>query len=144
MEQKITRKADAYKILRAAERRLAEHRGLPYDEYAGERYGSSSDTIAVILARAKKVDAMAHGELPQATEKQLAYLRKLIGRGLDGDKLVEKWNGVSLNKYQASFLISAEQSFWSNIRYLSEADCEDYTRDEDVIYEYARQRTAVG
>lgn len=144
MERKITRKADAYKILRAAEQRLAEHRGLPYDELAGERYGSSSDTIAVILARAKKVDAMAQGELPQATEKQLAYLRKLIARGVDGDKEIEKWNCVRLNKYQASFLISSWQSFWNSIRYLSVADCNDFDKDEDVVYEYARQRMAVG
>lgn len=141
MEQKITRKAEAYKILRQAEQRLAEYRGLPYDEYAGDRYGSASDTIAVILARAKKVDGMAQGELPLATEKQMAYLRKLMGRGVDGKKEVEKWNGVQLNKYQASFLISSEQSFWNNIRFLSKEDCDAYDRDYEIVYEYARQRT---
>lgn len=101
----VKKKDEAWSMLAEAEELLAEHYGIPYDEYGG-RQRTKSTTIDLILNLYTKgiLDKITNEPIPSATEKQIKYLMKLA----KGEHLWESaLEGMIPNKKQASWLIDA-------------------------------------
>ena len=101
----VKKKDEAWSMLAQAEELLAEHYGIPYDEYGG-RQRTKSTTVDLILNHYTKgiLDKITDDPIPTATEKQMKYLMKLA----KGEHLWESaLEGMIPNKKQASWLIDA-------------------------------------
>ena len=101
----VKKKDEAWGMLAQAEELLAEHYGIPYDEYGG-RQRTKSTTVDLILNHYTKgiLDKITDEPIPAATEKQMKYLMKLA----KGEHLWESaLEGMIPNKKQASWLIDA-------------------------------------
>lgn len=102
------KKQEAINNIYAMEQKVAQYRGIPDFRYSWKDY--SKNPIWFLEKIVKSVEELLNEALPEATERQLSYLNVLLNKDYNRAEK-EAYStaineGKTLNKYQASLLIS--------------------------------------
>ena len=102
------KKQEAINNVYAMEQKVAQYRGIPDFRYDWKDY--SKNAIWVLENFVKSMEKPLNEEIPMPSEKQINYLNILLSKDYINN-IKEEYNkaineGKSLNKYQATLLIS--------------------------------------
>ena len=102
------KKQEAINNVYAMEQKVAQYRGIPDFRYDWKDY--SKNAIWVLENFVKSMEKLLNEEIPMPSEKQINYLNILLSKDYINN-IKEEYNkaineGKSLNKYQATLLIS--------------------------------------
>jgi len=102
------KKLEAWNKVIEASKKVAEYRGLPFDEE--NCYFDGRDTVRKLEARAEYTLRLLDEPIPAPTEKQLSFLNILLDKpynsGTKNAYLMRLVEDGEPNKYQVSALIS--------------------------------------
>lgn len=129
------KKQQAFNAMFVAYEAFCAHRGVVADPYHFDAPGACPRTIAEMNSRAEWYRGQVLLPNPPATEKQLKYIKKLVGTD---PRVVSALDGKVPNKYQASALIdrlvALEESPYQNYcsMWAAQECIEDYYKDVEA------------
>lgn len=129
------KKLEAFNKVVEASRKVAEYRGLPFDERC--TYFDGRDTVRKLEARAEYILRLLEEPIPAPTEKQLNFLNILLDKpynsGTKTAYLMRLVEDAEPNKYQVSALIGALKEVDNLIYGGYCVTKEDFDRNEEEI-----------